>query len=98
MAPVEAEIQKAGKMSEELRTKLMQASKTYWIAVDEMLTPKNWDEVEPLDLSDMPVFTFQRETALVGIQRATLDLTILILLNALLFWGAAAIFVRSEVR
>ena len=66
--------------------------------ISDKMTPKSWDEVEPLDLSDMPVFTFQKENALANIQRAMLDLTILILLNALLFWGAAAIFVRSEVR
>ncbi|HIE30105.1 TPA: DUF3526 domain-containing protein [Candidatus Poribacteria bacterium] len=67
-------------------------------AIREKMTLKSWDDVEPLDLSDMPAFTFQREEALASIQRAMLDLTILILLNALLFWGATAIFVRSEVR
>ncbi|MFQ6043446.1 MAG: ABC transporter permease subunit, partial [Candidatus Poribacteria bacterium] len=66
--------------------------------IREKMTPKSWDDVEPLDLSDMPAFTFQREEAFASIQRAMLDLTILILLNALLFWGATAIFVRSEVR
>ena len=67
-------------------------------AFSEKLTPKSWGEVEPLDLSGMPVFTFKRENAIAAISRALLDLMILILLNALLFLGAAAIFLKSEVR
>jgi ABC-2 type transport system permease protein len=86
------------RLQEQLQASEADWPRAYWNAISEMLPPKSWDDVEPLDLSDMPVFTFQRETALVGIQRAMLDLTILILLNALLFWGATAIFVRSEVR
>ncbi len=76
----------------------LQASDQTKRAISDKMTPKSWNEVEPLDLSGMPAFTFLRWEAFAGLQRAMLDLTILILLNALLFFGVAAIFVKSEVR
>ncbi len=67
-------------------------------AVFKRLRLKSWDEVKPLDLNGMPVFTFDRESASSAIRRALPDLAILISLNALLFLGSAAVFLRSEVR
>ncbi|MCD6506274.1 hypothetical protein J7M22_06575 [Candidatus Poribacteria bacterium] len=67
-------------------------------AVFKRLRLKSWDEVGPLDLNGMPVFTFERESASFAIRRALPDLAILISLNALLFLGSAAVFLRSEVR
>lgn len=58
------------------------------------LRPKSWDEVGSLDLSGMPVFASERESLIAVIGRALPDLAILVLLNALLFWGAAAFFLE----
>ncbi len=73
----------------------MEAYKTL---LSEELKPKSWDEVDPLDLSGMPVFTFEKEGLASIIGRASPNLAILILLNALLFLGAMASFMKSEVK
>jgi hypothetical protein len=62
------------------------------------LKPGSWDELKPLALSGMPIFTFEKEGAVAVAGRALTGLAILILLNALLFWGAAASFMKSEVK
>ena len=62
------------------------------------LTPKSWDDVEPLDLSGMPIFTHGPawgNTALGGVFP---DLVYLIFLNILLFLITGAMFLKSEVR
>jgi hypothetical protein len=84
----------------DMRThKAFEAAKSAFLEkFSDRLRPKSWDEVEPLDLSGVPVFTFERESAITAIGRALPDLMILILENALLFLGAAAIFLKSEVR
>jgi hypothetical protein len=66
-------------------------------------TPKgnpqwDWDAVEPLDLSDMPKFTFGREEITKGFHRIIPDVVILVLLNALFFMGAYTAFVKREVK
>jgi ABC-type transport system involved in multi-copper enzyme maturation permease subunit len=62
------------------------------------VTPKSWDDVEPLDLSGMPVFTSGPrggDTVLGGVFP---DLAYLIFLNILLFLITGATFLKSEVR
>jgi len=67
-------------------------------AILDRMKPESWDEISPLNLSGMPTLTFKMESAINVIKRALPDMAILILLNALLFWGAAAFFLKSEVK
>ena len=62
------------------------------------VTPKNWDEVEPLDLSGMPVFTSGPEWENVALGSAFSDLGYLIFLNILLFLITGAMFLKGEVK
>ena len=62
------------------------------------LTPKEWDDVEPLDLSGMPVFTSESVWGNTTLGGAFLDLVYLIFLNILLFLITGAMFLKSEVR
>ena len=64
----------------------------------ENVTPKSWDDVEPLDLSGMPVFTSGSAWGDIALGGAFLDLVYLIFLNILLFLGTGAMFLKSEVR
>jgi ABC-type transport system involved in multi-copper enzyme maturation permease subunit len=99
--PSQAEIMRdfEGKYYDMRTHKAFEAAKSAFLEkFSDRLRPKSWDEVEPLDLSGVPVFTFERESAITAIGRALPDLMILILENALLFLGAAAIFLKSEVR
>jgi ABC-type transport system involved in multi-copper enzyme maturation permease subunit len=66
-------------------------------AVLKRLKLKSWDEVGALDLSDMPVFTFERGNTISAVGQALPDLAILISLNAFLFLGSAAVFLKGEV-
>ena len=62
------------------------------------ITPKSWDDVEPLDLSGMPVFTSGTAWGNTALGGAFLDLVYLIFLNILLFLGTGAMFLKNEVR
>ena len=62
------------------------------------LTPKSWDDVEPLDLSGMPVFTSGPVWGNTALGGAFPDLVYLIFLNILLFLITGAMFLKSEVR
>ena len=62
------------------------------------LTPKSWDDVEPLDLSGMPVFTIGPTWGNIALGGAFPDLVYLIFLNVLLFLVTGAMFLKSEVR
>lgn len=62
------------------------------------ITPKSWDDVEPLDLSGMPVFTNGPAWGNVALGGAFPDLVYLILLNILLFLSTGAMFLKSEMR
>lgn len=67
-------------------------------AIMDGVKPESWDEVPPLDLSGMPIFTFGKESFIAVIGQALPDLAILLLLNVLLFWGAAVSFLKGEVK
>ena len=62
------------------------------------LAPKSWDDVEPLDLSGMPVFSSRPAWGNVVLGGVLSDLIYLILLNILLFLMTGAVFLKSEVR
>ena len=62
------------------------------------LTPKDWDDVEPLDLSGMPVFTIEPAWGNIALGGALPDLVYLVLLNILLFLSTGVMFLKSEVR
>ena len=62
------------------------------------LTPKSWDDVEPIDLSGMPVFTNGPAWGNTALGGAFPDLVYLIFLNILLFLITGAMFLKSEVR
>ena len=62
------------------------------------VTPQSWDDVEPLDLSGMPIFTSGTAWGNVALGGALPDLVYLIFLNILLFLIAGAMFLKSEVR
>ena len=64
----------------------------------ENLTPKEWDDVEPLDLRGMPVFTTEPAWGNLALGGAFPDLVYLIFLNILLFLMTGAMFLKSEVR
>jgi hypothetical protein len=61
------------------------------------ITFEEWEAMGPLDLSDMPRFDFTGEPISSGLQRALLDLAILILLNILFFMGTYVSFLRQSV-
>ena len=62
------------------------------------VTPKQWDDVGPLDLGGMPVFTSGPTWGNVALGGALPDLVYLIFLNMMLFLITGAIFLKSEVR
>ena len=62
------------------------------------VTPKSWDDVEPLDLNGMPVFTSGTAWGDLALGGAFPDLVYLIFLNILLFLVTGAMFLKSEVR
>ena len=62
------------------------------------LTPKEWDDVERLDLSGMPVFTSGPAWGNVALGGVLPDLVYLIFLNMLLFLITGAMFLKSEMR
>ena len=62
------------------------------------ITPKSWDDVEPLDLSGMPVFTSGPASGNNALGGVLPDLVYLIFLNILLFLITGAMFLKSEVR
>ena len=62
------------------------------------VTPKEWDDVEPLDLSGMPAFTSGPAWGNVALGGALPDLVYLIFLNILLFLMTGAMFLKSEMR
>jgi len=59
---------------------------------------EGWKSVEPLDLSDMPVFELKSEDVVSSVKRAMPDLLILVLLNVIFFMGAYTAFMRADVR
>jgi hypothetical protein len=59
---------------------------------------QGWDSIEPLDLSDMPIFELKGEDIASSVKRAMPDLLILVLLNVILFMGAYTAFMRADVR
>ena len=64
----------------------------------ENLTPKSWDDVEPIDLSGMPVFTSGPAWGGTAFGGALPDMVYLIFLNILLFLGTGVMFLKGEVR
>lgn len=56
-----------------------------------------WDQVKPLDLSDLPRFEFKGEGIAPSIKKSLPDLAILILLNGIFFTGAFALFIKARV-
>ena len=64
----------------------------------ENVTPKSWDDVEPLDLSGMPVFTSGSAWGDIALGGVLPDLVYLVFLNILLFLITGAMFLKSEVR
>ena len=62
------------------------------------ITPKSWDDVEPLDLSGMPAFTSGSASGNVALGGAFPDLAFLVFLNILLFLSTGAMFLKKEVR
>ena len=62
------------------------------------VTPKSWDDVEPLDLSGMPVFSSGSVWGNIALGGVLPDLVYLIFLNILLFLITGAMFLKSEVR
>ena len=62
------------------------------------ITPKNWNDVEPLDLRGIPVFTTGPTWGNVALGGVLPDLVYLIFLNILLFLITAVMFLKSEVR
>ena len=62
------------------------------------LIPKDWDDVEPIDLSGMPVFTSGPAWGNVALGGVLPDLVYLIFLNILLFLSTGVMFLKSEVR
>ena len=64
----------------------------------ENVPPKSWDDVEPLDLSGMPVFNSRPAWGNVALGGALPDLIYLIFLNILLFLITGAMFLKNEVR
>lgn len=64
----------------------------------ENVTPKSWDDVEPLDLSGMPVFTSGSAWGNVALGGTLPDLVYLIFLNMLLFLITGTMFMKSEMR
>jgi hypothetical protein len=57
-----------------------------------------WDEVKPLDLSDLPEFEFKGPSILVNISYTISDLMILVVLNLLFFMLAYVSFMRGGVK
>lgn len=57
-----------------------------------------WDEMEPLDLSDLPEFEFKGPSVLANIGYTTPDLVILVVLNLLFFMLAYVSFLRGGVK
>lgn len=57
-----------------------------------------WDSVEPLDLSDLPRFQFERASIADSIRHTMPDLVILIALNLLFFMLAHISFLRGGVK
>jgi hypothetical protein len=57
-----------------------------------------WHSVEPLNLSDMPVFQFREPGIADGVSHAMSDLVILVVLNLLFFMFAHFSFLRGGVR
>ena len=62
------------------------------------VTPKSWDDVEPIDLSGMPVFTSGSAWGNVAFGGVLPDLVYLIFINVLLFLVTGTLFLKSEVR
>ncbi len=62
------------------------------------VTPKEWEDVAPLDSSGMPAFTSGTTWGNVALGGAFPDLVYLIFLNILLFLITGAMFLKSEVR
>ena len=62
------------------------------------VTPKSWDDVEPLDLSGMPVFSSGPACGNIALGGAFPDLVYLMILNILLFLITGAMFLKSEMR
>ncbi len=60
------------------------------------ITPKNWSDVEPLDLSGMPVFTSGTAWGNAAIGGTFSDLAYLIFLNILLFLSTGAVLLKNE--
>lgn len=58
---------------------------------------RTWDQVKPLDLSDLPRFEFKGEEIAASVRKSLLDLAILILLNGILFIGAFALFMKARI-
>ena len=78
-------------------------SQTGFVVSDEEVffanvTPKEWDDVEPLDLSGMPNFTSGPAWGNVALGGTLPDLVYLVFLNILLFLITGAMFLKSEVR
>lgn len=67
--------------------------------VEEMMAGryKGWDNVKPLDLSDLPRFEFN-DDPMANINAGLLDLTILILLNVIFFMGTYVSFLRKPCK
>jgi ABC-type transport system involved in multi-copper enzyme maturation permease subunit len=57
-----------------------------------------WKSVEPLELSDMPVFRFNEAGVAESISNAFFDIVILVLLNVLFFLMAHLSFLRADVK
>lgn len=57
-----------------------------------------WNNVKPLDLSDMPAFKFNEPTVSESINSAFFDVLILFLLNVLFFLMAYLSFLKTDVR
>jgi ABC-type transport system involved in multi-copper enzyme maturation permease subunit len=60
------------------------------------LKSDQYEKSEPL--KDIPAFRFQKETITESVQRALLDISILLILNVLLFMSAYVAFMRGDVR
>lgn len=58
---------------------------------------RSWDQVEPLDLSDLPRFQFEDEGLAESMARTLPGLAMLILLNGIFFIGAFALFMEARV-
>lgn len=77
-------------------------AKELWEMPEEIAEAKyakeGWKSVEPLDLSDMPVFELKGEYLASSIKRAMPDLLILVLLNVIFFMGTYTAFMNADVR